>query len=100
MRVKGVLSTANAVLHPWREAELTEILAALPEPAVLPPEENHRCWARGQEGRSVRLSPPADPPPLRLLLVLDTLTGQYTGAFVRWLFAHGIMPLSTPLSGS
>jgi hypothetical protein len=100
VRVKGVLSTANAVVHPWLEGELTEILAALPEPTLLPPEENRRCWARWQEGLTVRLSLPADPPPLRMLLVLDNLTGHYTGAFVRWLFAHGILPLSTPLSGS
>jgi hypothetical protein len=67
---------------------------------VLPPAENRRCWARWQEGLSVRLSLPADPPPLRMLLVLDNLTGHYTVAFVCWLFAHGIMPLYTPLSGS
>jgi hypothetical protein len=39
-------------------------------------------------------------PPLRLLLVLDNLTGHYTVTFVLWLFAHGIMPLYTPLGGS
>jgi hypothetical protein len=100
VRVKGVTRTANAVLHPWLEAELTEILAALPEPAVLPPAENRRCWERWQDGLTVRISLPAVPPPLRLLLGLDNLTGHYTATFVRWLFAHGIMPLSTPLSGS
>ncbi len=100
VRVKGVLSTANVVVHPWLEDELTEILAALPAPEVLLPAENRRCWARWQEGLTVRLSLPADPPPLRLLLVLDNLTGHYTTTFVRWLFAHGIMPLYTPLSGS
>src|SRR5438874_512389 len=31
VRVKGVTSAANAVLHPWLEAELTAILATLPE---------------------------------------------------------------------
>jgi hypothetical protein len=100
VRVKGVRSTANAVLHPWLEAELTAILATLPEPALLPPAENRRCWERWQEGLTVRISLPQAPPPLRLLLVLDNLTGHYTGAFVRWLFAHGIMPLYTPLGGS
>ena len=78
VRVKGVLSTANAVLHPWLEAELTGVLAALPEPAGLPPDENRRCWARWQEGLTVPLSLPADPPPLRMLLVLDNLTGHDT----------------------
>jgi hypothetical protein len=35
-----------------------------------------------------------------MLLVWDNLTGHYTPDFVLWLFAHGIMPLFTPLSGS
>jgi hypothetical protein len=100
VRVKGVTSTANAVLHPWLEAELTEILAALPAPTVLPPAENRHCWERWQDGLTVRISLPTAPPPLRMLLVLDNLTGHYTATFVRWLFAHGIMPLYTPLSGS
>jgi hypothetical protein len=100
VRVKGVRSTANAVLHPWLEAELTAILATLPEPTGLPPEENRRCWERWQDGLTVRISLPQAPPPLRLLLVLDNLTGHYTGDFVRWLFAQGIMPLYTPLGGS
>ena len=100
VRIKGVKSTANAILHPWLEAELAGILADLPEPLVLPPEENRRCWARWQAGLIAPLSLPEDPPPLRLLLVLDNLTGHYTVAFVRWLFAHGVMPLYTPVGGS
>jgi hypothetical protein len=35
-----------------------------------------------------------------MLLVLDNLAGHKTPAFVLWLFAHGIMPLYTPLGGS
>ena len=100
VRVKGVRSTANAVLHPWLEAELTAILARLPEPALLPPVENRRCWERWQDGLTIRISLPEAPPPLRLLSVLDNLTGHYTGDFVRWLFAHGIMLLYTPVGGS
>jgi hypothetical protein len=42
VRVKGLRSCSNAVLHPWLQAELTAILASLPEPEVLPPEENRR----------------------------------------------------------
>ena len=42
----------------------------------------------------------AEPPPLRLLLVLDNLAGHRSQAFVLWLLRHGIMPLYTPLSGS
>jgi hypothetical protein len=100
VRVKGVTSTANAVLHPWLEAELEAVLAALPEPEALPPEENRRCWARWQEGLSAPLALPAALPPLRMLLVLDNLTGHCSRDFVRWLVAHGILPLYTPLGGS
>jgi hypothetical protein len=100
VRVKGVRSAANAVLHPWLQAELTALLATLPEPQRLSPAENRRCWERWQEGLTVRTTLPQELPPLRMLLVLDNLTGHYTVDFVLWLFAHGIMPLYTPLSGS
>ena len=40
VRVKGVRCCPNTVLHPWLKAELTAILAALPEPEMLSPEEN------------------------------------------------------------
>ena len=41
VRVRGVTSCRNAVLHAWLEAELTAILAALPAPMpVLSPLEN------------------------------------------------------------
>lgn len=100
VRVKGVTSSANAVLHPWLEAELTDILAALPEAELLPPEENRRCWTRWQEGLSVRITLPQHLPSLRMLLLLDNLAGHYTVDFVLWLFDHGIMPLYTPLGGS
>ncbi len=82
------------------QAELTVILASLPEPGVLPPEENRRRWERWQEGLSVRITLPQDLPPLRMLLVWDNLTGHYTVGLVLWLFDHGIMPLFTPLGGS
>ena len=42
---------------------------------------------------------PESLPPLRMLLVLDNLFGHYSVDFVLWLFAHGIMPLYTPLVG-
>ena len=100
VRVKGVTSCPNAVLHPWLQAELTAILATLPGPEVLPPEETRRRWERWQEGLTVRITLPADLPPLRMLLVWDNLTGHYTVDFILWLFAHGIMPLFTPLGGS
>lgn len=100
VRVKGVRSTANIVLHPWVEAELEAVLAALPRPETLAPEENRCRWQRWQEGLTVRIALPQELPPLRLLLVLDNLAGHYTVGFVLWLFAHGIMPLYTPLGGS
>jgi len=48
---------------------------------------------------TVRVSLPADPPPVRMLLVRDTRVGHPPPAFVVWLVAQGIMPLSTPLGG-
>jgi hypothetical protein len=35
-----------------------------------------------------------------MLLVLDNLAGHKTPELVCWLFAHGIMPLYTPVGGS
>lgn len=100
VRVKGVPSAPNVILHPWLQEELTAILATHPEPELLPAKENRRCWTRWQEGLTVRITLPQELPPLRLLLVGDNLTGHHTPAFILWLFAHGIMPLFTPLSGS
>jgi len=101
VRVEGVRRCTNAVLHPWLEAELAQILAALPAPTEPPSvTENRRCWERWQEGLTAPIMLPEDLPPLRMLLVLDNLTGHRTPSFVLWLFAHGIMPLYTPLSGS
>jgi len=101
VRVKGVRSCTNAVLHPWLEAELHTILAMLPEPTeTVSATETRRCWERWQEGLSGRITVPEILPPLRLLLVLDNLTGHRTPSFVLWLFAHGIMPLYPPLGGS
>jgi hypothetical protein len=61
---------------------------------------NRATWARGQEGLSVRFTLLDDLPPLRLLLILDNLAGHKSVAFVRWLMAHGIMPLYTPISAN
>jgi hypothetical protein len=101
VRVKGVTATTNAVLHGWLKEELAAIVAALPEPSsCLSPEANRRAWERWQEGLSIRPTLLAELPPLRMLLVLDNLAGHKTPEFVCWLFAHGIMPLYTPLGGS
>jgi hypothetical protein len=76
VRVKGVLSSANVVWHPWRQAEASTILQSLP------------------------ITLPQDRPPLRMLWIWDHLRGHYTPESVLWLFAHGMMPLYTPLGGS
>lgn len=96
VRAKGVPNAPNAVLHPWLQGELTQVLATLP--AVTMPEAERPVLARwatwlGHE--------PREPlPPLRLILIWDNLAGHTSGAIVRWLFQQGVMPLYTPLSGS
>ena len=99
VRVEGTTTCSNAVLHPWLKRELATILAALPEPsATVAPAR--AAWERWQAGLAERITLPEEPPPLRLLVVLDNLAGHKTPALVLWLFAHGVMPLYTPLSGS
>ncbi|MCA1695714.1 MAG: transposase [Actinobacteria bacterium] len=96
VRARGVTTAPNSVLHPWLQAELTQVLAGLAE-AALPEAERPVLvqWATwlGHE-------PDAAWPPLRLLLVWDNLAGHLSWAIVKWLFEHGIMPLNTPISGS
>ncbi|HEU4546823.1 MAG TPA: transposase [Microlunatus sp.] len=96
LRAKGVTNATNAVLHPWLQAELAAVLAALP-PVTLPEDERPPLarWSAwlGRE--------PREPlPPLRLLLIWDNLAGHLSWSIVRWLLHHGVMPLYTPLSGS
>jgi hypothetical protein len=99
VRLEGVTSCPNTVLHPWLQNELSEILANQSK-AVPTKASSRRAWERWQAGLKVRITLPEQLPPLRMLLVLDNLAGHKTPAFVLWLFAHGIMPLYTPLSGS
>jgi hypothetical protein len=100
VRGKGVTSAANAVLHPWLQAELTAILATVPEPPPQTEAERRATWQRWQAGLTVRFTLPDRLPPLRVLLVLDNLRGHKTPSLVLWLVEHGVMPLYTPLSGS
>jgi hypothetical protein len=101
VRVKGVSRCPNAVLHPWLQQELTAILAELPEPAAVSDAAvTRKQWERWQEGLTVHFTLPRVLPPLRMLLILDNLTGHKTPAFVLWLVANGIMPLYTPLGAS
>ena len=79
VRVKGVTSCHNAVLHGWLQTELTTILATLPTPPVpVSAQENRANWERWQEGLAERLTLRAELPPLRMLLVLDNLAGHKT----------------------
>jgi hypothetical protein len=99
--VQGVPRCPNAVLHPWLKANVTALLADLPDPEpVTDPQATRACWTRWQAGLQVRITLPVDLPPLRLLLVWDNLAGHHTPELVLWLFAHGVMVLFTPLSGS
>ena len=52
------------------------------------------------DGLSRRITLSEKLPPLRMLLVWDNLQGHHTPEMVLWLFAHGVMPLFTPLGGS
>jgi hypothetical protein len=100
VRVKGVRSSTNAVLHAWLKTELTAILAAEGALDMRPSAANRPQWEAWQEGLTIRPTLPAEVPPLRMLLVWDNLVGHKTPELVLWLFRHGIMPLYTPLSGS
>ncbi len=101
VRVKGVTSSANAILHPWLKAELSAILATLPELAEDPVSAANRAeWLVWQEGLTQPITLPAELPRLRMLLIWDNLAGHATPELVLWLFRHGIMPLYTPLGGS
>jgi hypothetical protein len=96
VRATGVTNAPNAVLHPWLQAALTAVLAQLPTEtrpeAERPPLARWETWLG---------HPPREPlPPPRLILVWDNLAGHQSWTIVRWLFAQGILPLYTPLSGS
>ena len=99
VRIEGTTTCQNTVLHPWLKRELGVVLAELP---ALPPtaDASRAAWERWQVGRTLPITLPAELPPLRVLLVLDNLVGHKTPAFVEWLFAHGVMPLYTPVGGS
>jgi len=100
VRVKGVTSCPNVVLHAWLEAELSTVVEALPPATMFPEDDNRAAWERWQAGLTVKPTLCDELPPLRMLLIMDNLAGHLTARFVVWLFEHGIMPLYTPLSGS
>ncbi len=95
VRAKGVTNAPNLVLHPWLQKELLQVLADLPEPPteLEPPKQTQwETW--------LGYVPSWPLPPLRLILIWDNLAGHLSSKMVIWLFAHGVMPLYTPLSGS
>jgi hypothetical protein len=96
VRAKGVTRATNAVLHPWLQEELTQVLAALP-PVTVPEAERPTA---AQWVTWLGHAPREPLPPLRLILIWDNLAGHLSWSIVRWLFAHGVMPLYTPLGGS
>ena len=101
VRVQGVTSSANAVLHPWLREQLAAIVARLPAgDAVTVPETNRAQWERWQEGLQEKFTLLEELPRLRMLLIWDNLAGHKSAELVCWLMRHGIMPLYTPLSGS
>jgi hypothetical protein len=96
VRACGVETAPNAVLHPWLQQELAEILAALPtEPAPVTAAPFLPDWWQQRQ-----VLPGYDDPPVRLILIWDNLAGHKSAELVRWLCAQGILPLYTPLSGS
>ena len=99
VRIEGTRTCPNTVLHPWLKRALDAILAELPASAP-PADASRAAWDRWQVGLIAPITLPAELPPLRVLLVLDNLVGHKTPALVLWLFAHGVMPLFTPLGGS
>jgi hypothetical protein len=101
VRLQPVTRSTNAILHPWLQTTLAEIVAALPAVAApIDSDQTRRLWRAWQEGLTVRFTLPCELPPLRLLLIWDNLTGHKTPEMVLWLCRHGIMPLYTPLGGS
>jgi hypothetical protein len=97
VRVEGVTTCPNAVLHGWLRRELTAVLAALPAVAG---GASRGGWERRQGGLNIKPTLLDELPPLRMLLVLDNLAGHKTPESVCRLFAPGIMPLYTPVGGS
>jgi hypothetical protein len=81
---------------PWLQTELEQGLAELPAVTMpqdaRPPLAQWAAWLGRPAHASVS--------PLRLILVWDNLSGHLNPACVIWRYAHGVLPLYTPLSGS
>jgi hypothetical protein len=97
VRAQPVERVPNVVLHPWLKRELEAILATTPP--ALPEPLPGRSWA-DWDGHPAAAAPPAGPPALRLIVILDNLKGHHTRAFVQWCTERGILLLYTPIAGS
>ena len=102
VRLGGVTTCTNTVLHPWLKRELAAILASMPRSQIKPPTTavSREAWERWQDGLTIKPTLLTELPPLRMLLVLDNLAGHKTPEFVCWLCEPGVMPLYTPVGGS
>jgi DDE superfamily endonuclease len=100
LHAKGVVSSANAILHPWLESTLTVLLEQHPVLPVLEKTANRATWVRWQHDLIVKFTLPTALPRLRALLVMDNLAGHKTPSLMLWLVSHGVMPVFTPLGGS
>lgn len=98
VRVKGVPGTPNNVLHPWLQREIEDVLKSLPAFSGLPVDPD--TWLQWQQGLSVRLTSAEHLPRLRMLLILDNLSGYLTPLLRLRLLEHGVLPLYTPVGGS
>jgi hypothetical protein len=108
LRASAVARTPNTLLHSWLMAEEDAILASLPP--VADPTAPHRqpdAWIETSADGSVSSLPAAligieldKLPPVRLLLILDNLSGHHTPALVAWLVGRGVWPLYTPIADS
>lgn len=99
VKVKGVKSSTNEVLHSWLKQSLSEIFKQ-PFEDFQSCHEDRLSWTCWQKGLTEKITLPEHLPKLRILLVLDNLKGHKSPEFVLWLFKNGIMPLYTPLGGS
>jgi transposase len=100
VRAKGVKQTTNAILHPWLKEQIIEILAELdassyPRGPMRVPICGEGDWEGWFERKLL-----VQLPPIRMILIWDNLAGHKNYELWKWLVAHGVMPLFTPLSGS
>ena len=107
VRAKGVPSVTNVVLHSWLKAQLLAVLEAEKAARGQTSEEDATPypkpveWSEAHQWKTWVGWPLSEQyPPVRMILVWDNLAGHRNDQMVSWLFAHGIMPLYTPLSGS